>query len=231
VTVVLALKNADGIVMAADTQITQNDVGMTFPAQKLRALGEHAAWGGSGARAVQLDLAEIFEEQADAITAAHDVSKALQERVLPVLKHHYENFIPEIPGEPEPATPSAYVVAAGYSQEQPFIVEINPNGMVSRYEDIGFHAVGSGAPMAQQAGVLLSHFRMPERTVDFGVVAVIRVLDALALVSPSVGGPLDIFRITPEDGAHHLDDDEIAEGREHAERWRDLEEKALDKLF
>ncbi|HEX6235857.1 MAG TPA: hypothetical protein VFZ68_01615, partial [Acidimicrobiales bacterium] len=64
------------------------------------------------------------------------------------------------------------------------------------YEDIGFHAIGSGAPMAQQAGALLAHFRMTERPVAYGVVVAQRVLDALSYTSPSVGGPLPC-------GAHH----------------------------
>jgi 20S proteasome alpha/beta subunit len=54
VTVVLALKCADGVVLGADSQITDSDRGLSYPAQKLHPFGETAAWGGSGARAVLL---------------------------------------------------------------------------------------------------------------------------------------------------------------------------------
>jgi proteasome beta subunit len=84
--------------------------------------------------------------------------------------------------------------------------------------------------MAQQAGVLLAHFRMTERDVDYGVVAVLRVLDALELTSPSVGDPFSVARITP-DGAQHLDDEAIEQAHEHALRWQELEQRALDDLF
>ncbi len=84
--------------------------------------------------------------------------------------------------------------------------------------------------MAQQGGALLSHFRMTERSVDYGVVAVVRVLDALATTSPSVGGPIDIARIVQE-GAHHLSEDEVTEARRQAARWAAMEQKALDGLF
>ncbi len=50
------------------------------------------------------------------------------------------------------------------------------------------------------------------------MIAVVRVLDALATGQPTVGGPLNLFRIT-EDGARSLDDDEIDEVRGHVERW------------
>ena len=229
-TVVLAIVCDDGLVMAADTQITESDRGMSYPAQKLHRLGERGAWGGSGARSVLLDLEAIFDEQAGAILESDDVGRALQERVKPVLEHHYANFIETVPGEEVEGTPSTYLLTAGYSGDKPWIIEINPHAMVGHYEDIGFHAVGSGAPMAQQAGALLAHFRMTERTVDYGVVAALRVLEALSYTSPSVGGPFNIVRITP-DGAHDLDDDEMESTHELVVRWTDLEQKALDKLF
>ncbi len=230
-TVVLAIRCADGLVMGADTQITDSDRGMSYPARKLHLLGDHAAWGGSGARAVLGDLVGDFDDAAGTIIEAPDISRALQDRVLPVLRRHYENYIEHVPGEPDSkGTPSTYVLAAGYSGDDPWIVEIDPHGMVGRYEDIGFHAVGSGAPMAQQAGALLAHFRMVERSIDYGVVVAQRVLDALSYTSPSVGGPFDMVRITSE-GVRRLDDDEIEEAREHVRRWTDLEQKMLDGLF
>jgi 20S proteasome alpha/beta subunit len=229
-TVVLSLVCSDGLVFGADTQITESDRGLSYPAQKLHPLGEHAAWGGSGARSVLKDLEKIFSTSAGSILESDDVGRSLQERILPVLRHHYENFIEDVPGEETAGGPSAYVLAAGYSQGSPFMVEINPSGMVSRYEDIGFHAIGSGAPMAQQAGALLAHFRMTSRPVEYGVVAVVRVLDALTLTSPSVGGGIDVCRIRPE-GAHTLDDKELAQAREYVARWIELEQEAMHRLF
>ncbi len=84
--------------------------------------------------------------------------------------------------------------------------------------------------MAQQARALLSSFRMSERGVNYGVVAALRVLDALDEASPSVGGPMDICRITLQE-AHHLDPQEIDEVREHVGRWLTLEKQAVDELF
>ncbi|MGE2712787.1 proteasome protein [Mycolicibacterium litorale] len=230
-TVVIALRCVDGIVLAADSQITEPARGLTYPAQKLHGLGKHAAWGGSGSRAVLYDLERLFDAQPETIVEARDVGRALQARVVPVLEHHYENFIEKVPGQPDSgATPATYVLAAGYSDGQPFIVDIDPHGLIGHYEETGFHAVGSGAPMAQQARALLANFRMSERPVQYGVVAALRVLDALDESSPTVGGPMDVCRITP-DGAQHLSEDEVAEVREHVRRWQDLERKVLDGLF
>ncbi|OBB43558.1 proteasome protein [Mycobacterium sp. 852002-51961_SCH5331710] len=229
-TVVLAIRCADGVVVASDSQITDPERGLSYPAQKLHPLGDHAAWGGSGSRAVLYDLEQIFDNEPDAIVEAPDIGHALQGRVLPVLKHHYENFIEDVPAGKPGATPATYVLAAGYANGKPFIVDIDPHGLIGHYEEIGFHAVGSGSPMAQQAHALLAHFGMTERGVDYGVVAALRVLDALDTSSPSVGAPMDICRITP-DGARHLDEEAVAEVRRNVERWTELEQKALDDLF
>ena len=151
--------------------------------------------------------------------------------MLPVLKRHYATFIPEIPGKAAGgATPATYVLAAGYAGDAPFIIDVDPHGLIGRYEEVGFHAIGSGAAMAQQAGALLAQYRMTERSADHGVVAVMRVLDALDRTSPSIGGPMNIARITP-DGAHHLDGREVEETRGRVRRWVELEQRALDELF
>jgi proteasome beta subunit len=229
-TVVLALRCADGIVMASDSQITDPARGLSYPAQKLHALGTHAAWGGSGSRAALYDIEQIFNDEAEAVVEAKNIGHALQSRVLPVLKHHYDTFIPEVPGQEKAGTPATYVLAAGYAGDVPFIVDLDPNGLVGHHEETGFQAIGSGAPMAQQAHALLSHFQMTEREVDYGVVAALRVLDALDASSPSVGGPMDICRITP-DGAKHLTPEEVEDVRGQLNRWVELEHQALDQLF
>lgn len=229
-TVVLVVRCSDGLVVACDSQITDPGRGLSYPAQKLHSLGTHAAWGGSGSRAVLHDVKRILDTEPDAVLEAADIGKALQERVLPILQHHYVNFIQDVPNDKGGATPATYVLAAGYADDRPFIVDVDPHGLVGHYEDIGFHAVGSGSAMAQQAHALLSHLQMGDRPVDYGVVAALRVLHALDLSSPSVGGPMDLCRITPE-GAHHLGEDEIAEVHKRVHRWVELERRALDDLF
>ena len=230
-TVVLALRCVDGVVLGSDSQITDSARGLSYPAQKLHSFGSTAAWGGSGSRAVLFDLEQLFDGCAAAVLGAENIGHAVQERVVPVLRRHYDQFVDEVPGEKQSgATPATYVLAAGYADGVPFIVDIDPHGLIGRYEEVGFHAVGSGAAMAQQAGALLAHFRMTERDVDYGVVAVVRILDTLRMTSPSIGGPIDLYRITA-DKADALSDKDIERVRTRVQRWSGLESKALDELF
>lgn len=230
-TVVLALRCQDGVVLAADSQITDGARALSYPAQKLHPLGATAAWGGSGSRAVLLELEPRFADSAASVLGATNVARAVQEQVLPLLRHHYESFIESVPGEQESgATPATYVLTAGYtSNGDPFIVDIDPHGLIGRYEAVGFHAIGSGAGMAQQAGALLAHFEMTERDVDHGVLAAVRVLDALRITSPSIGGPVDVYRLTAEDG-RALSEREIEAVRKRVKKWKALESEVLDKL-
>jgi 20S proteasome alpha/beta subunit len=230
-TVVLALRCADGVVLGSDSQITDSARGLSYPAQKLHPFGDTAAWGGSGSRAVLFDLEQLFNSCAPAVLGSENIGHAVQERVVPILRRHYDQFVEQVPGEQHSgATPATYVLTAGYADGVPFIVDIDPHGLIGRYEEVGFHAVGSGAAMAQQAGALLAHFRMTQRDVDYGVVAVVRILDTLRVTSPSIGGPIDLYRITA-DRADALSDKEIERVRKQVQRWSDLESKALDELF
>ncbi|WP_304106644.1 proteasome protein [Mycolicibacterium bacteremicum] len=230
-TVVLALRCANGIVMASDSQITDPGRGLTYPAQKLHPLGANAAWGGSGSRAVLYDVEQLFNEEADAVVEAKDIGHAIQARVRPIMQHHYDNFIPEVPGQEAAGTPATYVLAAGYVGDTPFIIDLDPNALLGHHEETGFQAIGSGAPMAQQAHALLTQYQVADRDVNYGVVAALRVLDALDATSPSVGGPMDLCRITPEDGAQHLTPKQVEAVRKDVGRWVKLEQAALDGLF
>jgi 20S proteasome alpha/beta subunit len=177
-----------------------------------------------------MELEDVFDGCAAAVLAADNVGRAVQEQVIPLLRHHYEKFIEHVPGEQTSgATPATYVLIAGYAQGTPFIVDIDPHGLIGRYEEVGFHAIGSGSAMAQQAAALLAHFQMTERDVDHGVLAAVRVLDALRITSPSVGGPVDVYRLTPE-GADALSEGDIERARKKVQRWAKLEDEALNRL-
>jgi proteasome beta subunit len=229
-TVVLATVCRDGVVLGSDSQITDKGRGMTYPAEKLHPLGKSAAWGGSGARSVLTDVARCFNENSAAILEAPDIGRALQGHVLPILQHHYDTFITDVPGDEGGGTPAAYVMAAGWRDGEPWILEITPSGMIGHYADIGFHAIGSGAAMAQQAGSLLSHFHLAERSVRFGCAAVLRVLQALDLTSASVGKPFSLCRIDAE-GAHHLSEKEIKQVSDVVQRWEDAEQAVIADMF
>jgi hypothetical protein len=46
---------------------------VSYPAQKVHALGGNAARGGSGSRAVPYDIEQLFDPEPDAVVEARDV--------------------------------------------------------------------------------------------------------------------------------------------------------------
>ena len=71
---------------------------------------------------------------------------------------------------------------------------------------------------------------MTERSLRFGCAAVLRVLEALDLTSPSVGKPFSLCRID-EHGAHHLSDAEIEKVTKDVRRWEEAEQAAIAEIF
>ena len=59
--------------------------------------------------------------------------------------------------------------------------------------------------------------------------AAVRVFDALRITSPSVGGPIDVYRLTA-DGTQALTDEDLERARGLVRRWAELENEALDPL-
>jgi proteasome beta subunit len=83
--------------------------------------------------------------------------------------------------------------------------------------------------MARQAGALLAHFQMSDRDVDHGVLVAVRVLDTLKITSPSVGGPVDVYRLTADDAAA-LSEEDVERVRGRVKHWEALENEVLDRL-
>jgi hypothetical protein len=71
---------------------------------------------------------------------------------------------------------------------------------------------------------------LTERSLRFGCAAVLRVLQALDLTSPSVGEPFSLCRIDAE-GAHHLGEEEIEEIGDLVRRWEEAEQAVIADIF
>lgn len=231
-TVVFALRCEGGLVMAADSQATEADYGVSYEVDKIHRLHERALWGGSGSRAVLQDLRSQLTETAPQVASADHLGQALQEQVGPILRAHYAAYIEDVPGEAQPSsTPTVHLLAAGYDAAgATWIVELDPHSALRRYEDLGFHAIGSGAALARQASVLLAHFDVPSQSLDHGLMIAVRVLDAISSTALAVGGPPNVWRVTTA-GADRLQDEEIEAVRAEVDAWKQGEREALARIL
>ena len=62
------------------------------------------------------DLEQLFDGCAAAVLGSENIGHAVQERVVPVLRRHYDQFVEQVPGEKQSgATPATYVLVAGFA--------------------------------------------------------------------------------------------------------------------
>jgi hypothetical protein len=56
------------------------------------------------------------------------------------------HFIKHVAGQESGGAPATYVLTSGFGDSGAWIIEIDPGGMVTHHEEVGFHVIGSGAP-------------------------------------------------------------------------------------
>src|SRR6266852_7468065 len=143
-TIVIALSCSDGVVMASDSQATEQRAGVRFDVPKIFKLTDDAVWGGTGDSQTISDINQALQAVGPQIEGQTDRTQILATVIRPVLMRRYANFI-QVPGT-QPTTPATGTLPCGYdSARGGWIVEVDPNCKSSNYADRGFHAVGSAA--------------------------------------------------------------------------------------
>jgi proteasome beta subunit len=198
-TLVIAMRCSDGLIMASDSQATEATGNVRHPTQKLHALGARAVWGGSGGSQV--------------------------------LQRHYSNHLMPVPGLGV-SSPASAVLAAGLDSDgQPYIIEVDPYCTYTRYEDLGFHAIGSAAGFAQLANALMAHFRAPEQPLAQCKLVTYRVMDsAIETSSYGVGGPIQMW-VVDANGVAEIGQAEFDQIRNDVGGWKEVERSALQEYF
>lgn len=235
-TLVIALCGTDGVIMASDSQTTEDTGGVRWDIEKLFQMSDHGVMGGSGLHAALADIREAVASQREALNkmeSSKDVAQSLVSIIRPILLKHYERFIPDVPGDPGRAVPVTDVLAAGFTKERgPWILEIDRRCLCTNYEEQrGFHAVGSAAGFAQLAIALMAHFAPKERPIEHGRLIAYRTMRvAVDTAAQGVGGEIQMWEVT-EEAARRLSADEVAEIETAVGGWEEAERNALDELM
>lgn len=237
-TVVIAIRCSDALVMASDSQATEAHPNVhqrvRRETDKVFPLGGRVLWGASGMGSVIEELGEALPGHERSIERSTNIPSTVKRPVKTVLKNHYDGFVrvPEVPLS-EQSLPVASVLFAGYDgNDDPYIVEVDHNCNASRYEDEGFHAIGSGASFAQMSNALLAHFEVAQRPLAHGLLVAYRVLDAVINTSAyGVGGPIQLWQLTRESGAEHIRDEELSQIQAQVGGWQTLERESLERYL
>jgi 20S proteasome alpha/beta subunit len=205
-TLVLALRFHEGVVLASDGQATTDASGqpMRQPVRKLFATGQQIAWGAAGSVGLRQQLAGALSDRAPELARADDPRSVLVQAVTAVQRAALEDFV-GLPGRRPPEL-CALFAWWGPGATAPSILTVPPSGAGHQVHE-RWAAIGSGdllAGYAMRAAAGLRVDTLPAaaaRLVAYGAVA-----DAIETAAALLGPPIQLAEVTRAGGARVLDD-------------------------
>jgi proteasome beta subunit len=228
-TVVLAVKCREGVVLAADSQATDTSGGnLSFatkhPMDKLFPLGTHIAWGGTGSGGIIQRFGHFCTE------VPQGVLDTPIEELRETLAGFQRNMQQQVRGEIIEGfygqqVPALGVLFAGYTGGRPWILEVTPGGEDTEYNE--YYSVGSGGVFAQQAMISVTHYDVRNRNLAEAEVIAWRALDGTIEASAfGIGHPITMYSITDQ-GARALSEDDLRGVRDTVNTWKAAERDSL----
>lgn len=229
-TLVVAIKCKDGVVIASDSAASDSETGIKQPMEKIKQLGNHPILYGASA---DVGLLQKLNEELQTFTPKSNfknILKEIKKLVVPELKESAMLHVP-YPQQGFYQPPVAVLLFAGVTDGEAWILEIERDGRDTRYgEDLGdFAAIGSGKPWAQ--AVFRPHL-FTERDLKLGKIFAYRVVeDSIELASGGLAKPINMFTISIEGKVEQISRDELEGLVDTCEVWRDQERKAVGELL
>jgi 20S proteasome alpha/beta subunit len=233
-TLLVALKAEDGLVLAADSRGTFGDPrGVTAQndsQKKAHVLSKHVAvlLAGSGELGAMLVRNVEAKVQAEGLDGVTNVSSSFRE----VARQCYGEWFPHLPpaappGIPQMSRPDIQAIVAGFDPganeafDQARIIQLLSGlDFPPMLHEYGFALAG----VAQYALYLLNRLYEPGRTVaELSALAVYAITET-ASQDGKVGGQVRLITITPQAGCVEVQDSEveriIRQNGQRARKWR-----------
>jgi proteasome beta subunit len=232
VTVVVAVKCADGVVLATDSQGTTQMVGgmpMKLPAKKIGRLGKHVVFGGTGSQGAGQRIQAALENQASKLNVGKrqsEIAEIIRRTANPLQKQIRQEWVELPKTEPE----SWGAIFCGWSSDGPWIFEIDPTGP-SQFQD-PFAATGSGHPLAHTALVSVAHFNVAQQSLAGAKAIAYRAIENTCLAAAyGVGMPVQLAVVT-KDGTEEINtgDPGHTELSDLIDLWKMKEVETLGQL-
>ena len=231
-TLILAVRCAEGVVLASDSQATDVSGGnLVFSTrktvQKLNVLSNHIAWGATGNEGLSQRLAfEYLSIDPALLDQPVELVRGTLAGVQRTLQRTAMGEVTQ--GVSGAQIPTIAPLFAGYTDGRPWILEITASGEDTLYED--FYAVGSGGPFAQAAMVSVAHYDVRNRNLDEAQAIVWRAIDGCIQTSAfGLGHPISICTVTAE-GCRLLSADDVRGVEDSVNAWKAAELDALRGL-
>jgi 20S proteasome alpha/beta subunit len=228
-TLVLAIRCSEGVVLASDGQATTDAAGQPTrqPVQKLFDLGGRIAWGAAGSVGLQQALRERLGGAHGEVVAADDPREALVDAVIPIQQRALRDFVPH-PGAqpPDLACVFCWVDAGGAAR----IFSVPRTGSDHQLHD-GHAAVGTGDIFADFAMVSVAHLGTADLSLEQAkMVAFKAISDAIDVAAIYLGPPIQMAVVTRA-GVKEVPRAEIRGGlSDSVDAWKARQRETLGPL-
>lgn len=227
-TLVLAIRCREGVVLASDGQATTEAAGQPtrVPVRKLFGLGRRIAWGAAGSVGLQQALAERLAWEEDRLAAASDPREALVDAVIPIQQQALRDFVPHLDAPP----PDLACIFCWCERDGARIWSIPRTGSDHQLHG-DYCAVGTGDIFAQFAMASVAHLGTPELTLEQAkMVAYKAVADAIDVAAVYLGPPIQMYVVTPA-GAREVPRAELEGGlSDSVDAWKARQRETLGPL-
>jgi 20S proteasome alpha/beta subunit len=208
-TLILALRAQEGVVMASDGQATApSGVPTRTSTEKLDLLHGKIAFGCAGSAGLRQRVSKALHKRIDPDACTEPLDAGLRDQLFGVVndvqRHAVDSFVKT---EPYDKAHSIEVLFAGHSDEGSWIYEVTRTGDDQRHK-IG-EAIGHGRHFAAYALVSAEHYELRNRGLaQLRLLAYRAVDDAIRTDASGLGPPVHMIQVS-RDGAMRLDQNDI----------------------
>jgi 20S proteasome alpha/beta subunit len=236
VTLVLAIRCREGVVLASDGQATSEAAGQPTkqPTRKLFDIGGRIAWGAAGSVGLQQTLrralagieSELSPPRAGAPADAAEVRRRLADVVIPIQQRALCEYVPQPGSEP----PELACIFCWRDAEAAWILSIPRTGGDHQFH-ARYSAVGSGDIFADFAMASVAHLGTPELGLEHAkMVAFKAIADAIDVAAVYLGPPIQMYVVTAA-GATRVPRAEIDGGlADSVDAWKARQSESLGPL-
>jgi 20S proteasome alpha/beta subunit len=237
-TLIIALTFKDGVIMAADSLGTESVVGhplldYSMTVEKVSAVGKHVVWGGSGS-------AGLSQEVKDALDAWGRANEGLldkpAEKVCPQISKAVQDVVNRVfAGSPFKDNPQAapdslkntFLLSGKPKDASPWLLEVQWYGEKTRYDESGFHAIGSARVYAYAAHGMLLHYGVKHQDLQNALLCAYRILNfAVRAAASGVREPYT-FWVIDSKGGRQISSTEVNGLRDTVGVWLENERASL----
>lgn len=228
-TLVLALRCRDGVVLASDGQATSDAAGQPTrqPVQKLFAVGERIAWGAAGCVGLQQSLEEALAGRHDALISAEDPRRSIVEALVPIQQRALRDYVPH-PGTQPPDLACIFCWCG--RDGAPRIFSVPRTGSDHQLHD-RHAAVGTGDIFADFAMASIAHLDTAHLDLERAKMVALKAIgDAIDVAAVYLGPPIQMTAVTPA-GARPIPRSEIeGELASSVDAWKLSQREMLGPL-